>query len=100
MHALLSGVTLPQQIDEWALGIFNSMSLRYTFIMAQTLVLLCLTSVLAVGKGELIDFHAINKRQTATDGERDCQALGYDGLAVVSSPETYRYALRLTETLR
>ena len=54
----------------------------------------------ALVAGELFDFHVIQTLQNYTDGETLCQALGYDGLAVVSSPEMYNHALRITKASR
>ncbi|KAK3764488.1 hypothetical protein RRG08_055653 [Elysia crispata] len=62
--------------------------------------LLWLTLVFALGKGTLFDFHVIPTRQNFQNGESLCRGLGYDGLAIISSPEIYRYALQLTKPVR
>ena len=56
--------------------------------------------LVTLGAGHLFDFKVIPTRQSATDGEGMCIELGYDGLAIVSSPEMYNYALQLTEPTR
>ncbi|RUS69783.1 hypothetical protein EGW08_022458 [Elysia chlorotica] len=48
----------------------------------------------------LFDFHVIESRQSFLDGEQLCKDQGYDGLGVISSPEMYELALRLTEPHR
>ena len=68
--------------------------------MPEHFKLLCLALVLALVSGEVMDFLALTTSQTFAESEDRCRTLGYDGLAVVSSPEMYRYALRLTEILR
>ncbi|KAK3788167.1 hypothetical protein RRG08_042861 [Elysia crispata] len=68
--------------------------------MSRQPLLLWLTLVFALGKGTLFDFHVIPTRQRFQSGESLCQGLGYDGLAIISSPEMYRYTLKLTKLLR
>ncbi|KAK3704109.1 hypothetical protein RRG08_017273 [Elysia crispata] len=59
--------------------------------------MLLLSLVLMRSGAELADFLLIESRQTFLESEQLCQAQGYDGLAVLSTPETYSLALRLTE---
>ncbi|KAK3788150.1 hypothetical protein RRG08_042844 [Elysia crispata] len=68
--------------------------------MSRQPLLLWLTLVFALGKGTLFDFHVIPTRQRFQSGQSLCRGLDYDGLAVVSSPEMFRYALKLTKPLR
>ncbi|GFN90314.1 hypothetical protein PoB_001682000 [Plakobranchus ocellatus] len=39
-------------------------------------------------------------QQSALNGNKLCQDLGYDGLGVLRTPEAYAYALRITKPLR
>ncbi|GFS03669.1 hypothetical protein ElyMa_002892700 [Elysia marginata] len=68
--------------------------------MLRKIVLLLPLLFFSLGRGKLFNFHAIQTRHSFEDSELLCQGLGYDGLAVVSSPEMHVYALSLTETLR
>ncbi|KAK3788149.1 hypothetical protein RRG08_042843 [Elysia crispata] len=68
--------------------------------MSRQPLLLWLTLVFALGKGTLFDFHVIPTRQRFQSGQSLCRGLDYDGLAIISSPEMYRYALQLTKPLR
>ncbi|KAK3788168.1 hypothetical protein RRG08_042862 [Elysia crispata] len=68
--------------------------------MSRQPLLLWLPLMFALGKGTLFDFHVIPTRQSYQSGESLCRGLGYDGLAIISSPEMYRYALQLTKPLR
>ncbi|KAK3764722.1 hypothetical protein RRG08_042032 [Elysia crispata] len=63
-------------------------------------VLVSLLLILTQGNGELFDFHVISRRQSFHAGEILCQNLGYDGLAVINSPEMFAYALRISRTVR
>ncbi|GFS00031.1 hypothetical protein ElyMa_001061300 [Elysia marginata] len=45
----------------------------------------------------MFDFHLIEELQNSTTQEKSCKELGYDGLAILNTPETYRYALKLTD---
>ena len=59
--------------------------------------MLLLSLVLMRSGAELADFLLIESLQTFLESEQLCQAQGYDGLAVLSTPETYGLALHLTE---
>ncbi|RUS89921.1 hypothetical protein EGW08_002273 [Elysia chlorotica] len=50
--------------------------------------------------GTFIDLLVIPKAQAFVTGEEACRSLGYDGLAVLKHPETYRLALELSLALR
>ena len=69
-------------------------------IMRVKPVLLSMIMLLMQGNGELFDFHAISSRQDFHEGESMCQNLGYDGLAIINTPETFAYALTITVALR
>ncbi|GFR70336.1 hypothetical protein ElyMa_000324900 [Elysia marginata] len=53
-----------------------------------------------VGSAELFNFYFTHTRKTSHVSETLCQSLSYDGLAVVSSPEMLRHALKLTQAYR
>ena len=53
-----------------------------------------------LGAGRLFDFSVTSTRGNVGHGESLFRALGYDGLAVISSPEMYNYALQLTAPIR
>ncbi|KAK3722108.1 hypothetical protein RRG08_004988 [Elysia crispata] len=56
--------------------------------------------VLTSSAGLMFDIHLIETPRNSTKQERHCKDLGYDGLAVISTPETFLYALKLTEYSR
>ncbi|KAK3787221.1 hypothetical protein RRG08_048861 [Elysia crispata] len=56
--------------------------------------------MLAIVTGKSFNFHVIETLQNATEGEQLCREMSYDGLAILSSPEMYNYALTITHTLR
>ena len=49
--------------------------------------LLCLALVPVMITGKFLDLQAIPTLLNFNDGEFQCQSLGYEGLAVLSSPE-------------
>ena len=49
-----------------------------------------------VTDGAMFDFHVTDMLLNCTQQETLCRDIGYDGLAVISSPEAYIYALKLT----
>ncbi|KAK3787101.1 hypothetical protein RRG08_030264 [Elysia crispata] len=53
-------------------------------------------NVVAVGKM----YQVLSKRIHFSMAESECQKRGYDGLAVINSPEEFNYASQLTEHLR
>ena len=55
---------------------------------------------ITVGRAVFFDFHPIASYKSFNVHELLCQNLGYDGLATVSSPEMYAYALKVTANLR
>ncbi|KAK3792509.1 hypothetical protein RRG08_016518 [Elysia crispata] len=46
------------------------------------------------------DFLILEKKTNATNGDKICKSRGYDGLAVVNTPESFAYLLRITEEKR
>ncbi|GFR78076.1 hypothetical protein ElyMa_003985600 [Elysia marginata] len=68
--------------------------------MLATIVFFLLSAVLLPGTGQLFDYRLTTTTKTFQASENLCKSHGYDGLAVASSPEMYRYALRITEALR
>ncbi|KAK3764724.1 hypothetical protein RRG08_042034 [Elysia crispata] len=68
--------------------------------MSNKSVLLLLPLVFAVESGYLCNFRTLSTRQNFENSETLCQDFGYDGLAVVSSPEMYSCALQLTRAVR
>ncbi|KAK3778039.1 hypothetical protein RRG08_009110 [Elysia crispata] len=51
-----------------------------------------------VTDGAMFDFHVTDMLLNCTQQETLCRDIGYDGLAVISSPEAYKYALKLTRS--
>ncbi|KAK3751134.1 hypothetical protein RRG08_039139 [Elysia crispata] len=47
----------------------------------------------------MFDFHLTETFQNYTGQERNCRDIGYDGLAVISTPEAFSYALKLFRNL-
>ncbi|RUS69315.1 hypothetical protein EGW08_022921 [Elysia chlorotica] len=47
-------------------------------------------------KCQLFDFHFVHTLQNSTDSARICANLGYDGLAIVKSPEAYNHFLKIS----
>ena len=78
----------------------NKQKRSNSVIMQSKPVLVSLLLILTQGNGELFDFHVISRRQSFHAGEILCQNLGYDGLAVINSPEMFAYALRISRTVR
>ncbi|KAK3767269.1 hypothetical protein RRG08_059711 [Elysia crispata] len=71
---------------------------KFVTNMVKTRAAMLLLSLVLMRSGaELADFLLIESRQTFPESEQLCQAQGYDGLAVLSTPETYGLALHLTE---
>ncbi|GFN73632.1 hypothetical protein PoB_000013800 [Plakobranchus ocellatus] len=64
------------------------------------IILFFAVNVWANAKAEKFGFFLIETKQNAADGAEACRGLGYDGLAVVSTPETFVYALELTASIR
>ncbi|GFS14391.1 hypothetical protein ElyMa_003161800 [Elysia marginata] len=50
--------------------------------------------------GKMFDFHLLEDYRNATTQEEICRRLGYDGFAVLSTPEAFKYALRLSSHYR
>ncbi|GFS03835.1 hypothetical protein ElyMa_006480800 [Elysia marginata] len=48
----------------------------------------------------MFDFLFIEERRNSTSQEEFCNDLGYDGLAVLSTPEAFGYAVKITEHAR
>ncbi|GFS02331.1 hypothetical protein ElyMa_002862100 [Elysia marginata] len=46
------------------------------------------------------DFLILDTRDNATNGNKICKTRGYDGLAVVNTPESFAYLLKITEEKR
>lgn len=49
--------------------------------------------------GVMFDFHLIEEYDNCTNQEIRCKELGYDGLAVLSTPEAYTYAKNVIDGL-
>ena len=63
-------------------------------------VLLILTLCIEHHHGAMFKLHMVKIYQNALDAEAHCKQLRFDGLAVLSSPEAYRNAIRMTEPYR
>ncbi|KAK3758752.1 hypothetical protein RRG08_013838 [Elysia crispata] len=63
------------------------------YVIFVTMVLMCTAGV-------MFDFHPMMQSRNFSTHERYCHDLGYDGLAIISTPEAYHYALKLTEYVR
>ena len=46
---------------------------------------------------ETFNFLVLDSMNRAVEGDRVCKSLGYDGLAVVNTPESFAYLVRITE---
>ena len=53
------------------------------------------TTIVTFTAGAMFDFHLTETFQNYTGQERNCRDIGYDGLAVISTPEAFSYALKL-----
>ena len=49
---------------------------------------------------DLFNFHFVQTMQNLSESEGICQKFGYDGLAIVSSPEAYNYLLKISQFWR
>ena len=63
-------------------------------------VLLILTLCIEHHHGAMFKLHMVKIYQNALDAEAHCKQLRFDGLAVLSSPEAYRNAIRMTKPYR
>ncbi|RUS75149.1 hypothetical protein EGW08_017089 [Elysia chlorotica] len=50
--------------------------------------------------GVMFDFHLTEKKFNFTLQDHNCKSLGYDGLAIVSTPEAFEYAIKITYYIR
>ena len=73
-----------------------------TFLPALVAALLALTFPTHGDSGAYLGdvYYLENKTSDYAWAEQECQRHGFDGLAVVSSPEEFNHLLRMTETLR
>ncbi|KAK3751135.1 hypothetical protein RRG08_039140 [Elysia crispata] len=55
--------------------------------------------VAKITSGAMFDFYVTETSQNFTEQEKNCRDIGYDGLAVISTPEAFVYALQLIRTL-
>ena len=69
-----------------------------------TLLGLLVALVVALGGrgigGYVFNIYVVETRQSFTASEELCRSLGYDGLAVLSTPEMFNVAFRHTEVMR
>ncbi|GFR76252.1 replicase polyprotein 1a [Elysia marginata] len=56
----------------------------------------CEPSCSAASAEKLFDLHLLKTLRKPASGDRECKRLGYGGLAVLSSPEAYKYAMEFT----
>ena len=54
-----------------------------------------MTMVAKITSGAMFDFYVTETSQNFTEQEKNCRDIGYDGLAVISTPEAFVYALQL-----
>ncbi|GFN94434.1 hypothetical protein PoB_002094000 [Plakobranchus ocellatus] len=69
----------------------------------QLLALVIILLAVNVWSGSSIqafNFHLIIPKQTSLNGILACKDLGYDGLAVINTPETFAYAVEFNKQLR
>ena len=55
-----------------------------------------MATFLEYSAGAMFDFHLTEVLDSRVDQETLCKSLGYDGLAILSSPEAFAYAIKLT----
>ncbi|KAK3752251.1 hypothetical protein RRG08_064272 [Elysia crispata] len=65
-----------------------------------TTSLISTSMILSSVSAEMFDFHLVQEYHNSTTQEKICKDLGYDGLAIISTPEAYIYALKLTDYIR
>ncbi|GFN98747.1 hypothetical protein PoB_002525300 [Plakobranchus ocellatus] len=51
-------------------------------------------------EAQMIDFYLILNKQSSLSGTQACKDRGYDGLAVLSTPEVYSHAVEFTKFVR
>ena len=76
------------------------MAFNNVLIFIEVISAVCSLYVLVYTPVRAFEVLVLYREDNATEGEKLCKSLGYDGLAVVNTPESYAYLLRITRDMR